>query len=120
METMDPTTEIVSSGGTGDDFYIIYKNIDGRQWKITGTCNQCGLCEEYNEPLPPDNIVTHTNVAIKNNSKIIWTRQLKWNNPPGTAGACEELDYSSRLDIPISPNLVNNIDECTLTGEWIN
>lgn len=120
METMDPTTEIVSTSGENENFYIIYKNQDGRQWKITGTCNQCGLCEEYNESLPLDNIVQQSNVGIKNNEKIFWSRQLKWHSQPGIPGACEELNYSSRLDIPILPELVNNISSCTLTGEWIS
>lgn len=114
IKTEDPTTWITNK----TEELIEYENIDGKKWIIYGKCNACGLCEIYDESLIIDNITTQTNIKMVNNEIILWQRQLLWKNKPGVPGACEEINYSSRKDIPIIPDLVNSIKECALSGEW--
>lgn len=115
IQTCDITTWITEKS----DSIIVYENSDGKKWQISGICNACGLCEIYEPPVAIGEIILHTNISMVNGDKKIWTRRLKWNHAPGTPGACEEIDYDNRLDIPITPDAVNRIEECTLTGKWI-
>ena len=59
-----------------------------------------------------------TNIKMISGEKVLWQRQILWKDKPGIPGACEEINYSLRKDIPIIPDLVNSIEGCTLIGEW--
>jgi len=50
----------------------------------------------------------------------LWYRTVVWNDVPGNPGACHELGYDSRKDIPMTPDAINPIEQCSLYGEWIN
>lgn len=111
--TEDPTTWIVSRTGN----QIEYENTDGKRWTITGVCNACGLCEEFSGVIGVPS--THDNVRIVDGEQQVWTRTLTWVNEPGTPGACQEQNFEQRKDIPITPDLVNSIEGCVQTGEWL-
>jgi hypothetical protein len=57
--------------------------ISGAEWILVGDCNRCGLCEIG---------------AVG--------RRLLWSHAPGTRGACVDLDYARRRDIPMRPPLL--------------
>jgi hypothetical protein len=113
--TEDNTTWIES---ISDEEGAIYENTDGKRWRVSGSCNQCGLCEIYNnEPLNQE--IVHTNYRMNEGVKETHTRVLIWHHPPGTPGACVEVGYNTRLDIPMTPELINRIPECTYQAEWL-
>jgi hypothetical protein len=118
--TEDNTTWISDSGTDNNIPFVEYENTDGKKWRIHGACNACGLCEVYEEPLPENKIVIHTNVKKIDGQLIEWQRQLYWKDLPGVPYACEEIGYENRNDIPMTPDLVNNIENCVLYGEWID
>jgi hypothetical protein len=113
IETEDPTTWIVEQ----TENYRIYENIDGRRWKISGKCIACGMCEPEIGNVG-DRIVIE-NIRVVDGVKETYTRTLNWIGVPGTPNACLEENYQQRKDIPITPEAVNEIEECTLSGEWI-
>lgn len=115
-ETEDPTTWIINV--INDEVY--YKNIDGKTWVLKGTCNACGLCEEYPEKLPEDKIVVYTNIRDINGEKVIWQRKIEWLASPGIPWASREIGFNSRKDIPMTPDLVNSLNDCSLKGKWID
>jgi hypothetical protein len=112
--TEDTTTWIESR----DDTSAVYENTDGKRWRVSGSCNQCGLCEVYNND-PLNTEITHVNYRMNEGVKETYTRVLIWHHPPGTPGACEELGYNTRKDIPMTPKLINRIPECTYQAEWL-
>lgn len=112
IETMDPTTWITDQG----DGFVCYENADGKKWAIIGRCNSCGACEP--EFASPGETTTNVNYTISNNERQEYTRVLLWSKPPGEPGACSEVDFHQRKDIPITPDLVNAIPGCVLSGEW--
>ena len=107
--TEDPTT-VIESQGTG---FVVYRCSDGRRWRIEGTCNACGACESPGE--------AHVNVRVlPDGTRETWTRTLRWHGDPGEPGACEEIDFASRKDIPMTPDAVALwAPYCTLTGVWL-
>jgi hypothetical protein len=113
--TEDPTTNIIER--TED--YIEYENTDGKKWRVYGKCSACGLCE--NQPLEIPSIANeqHRRMLLDGTEES-WTRTLNWVAIPGTPGACIEENFNNRKDIPITPDLVNSIEICTLEGVWIN
>jgi len=113
--TEDYTTWIIEK--TEDS--VTYENTDGKRWVVSGKCNQCGMCETYNdEPLntPIDQINYRLNEL---GEKEEYTRTLIWRNYPGTPGAVEEVDYDKRLDIPMSLDATEKIEQCTLLSRWL-
>lgn len=113
IETEDPTTWIVEQ--THD--YKIYENTDGRKWKISGRCIACGLCENKLGNIGDKE--TFTNIIIKNGIRETYTRTINWLEEPGTENACLEEEYHNRKDIPMTPDAINSIYGCSLSGEWI-
>ena len=91
--TEDPYVVIVAR----DSNSIIYRDIiSNERWIIRGKCNQCGLCEVG---------------AVNNN--IVWT-----GIKIGHAKACYDSNYKNRKDNPVRPK-VSEIEECTLSGEYL-
>jgi hypothetical protein len=118
-ETMDPTTWITSrTTNDNNESVLEYENTDGKKWKITGNCIACGLCEQL--PNQGSNTTVIINKVVIDGEMSEYTRTLQWVAEPGTAGACLEVDYQLRKDISITPDLVNEIEGCTLSGEWIS
>lgn len=112
IETMDPTTWITDQG----DGFICYQNSDGKSWVITGYCNRCGACEPFS--LPPGQTAEYLNYVEQDGVVSTYTRHVEWYGTPGTPDACSEVNYQGRKDIPITPEMVNEITECVLNGAW--
>ena len=113
IETIDYTTWITDTGVINDEPYTDYENTDGKKWRVYGTCNACGMCENYEE------ISVNIRVHPETGERDTYTRYFTWTNEPGVPGACLEKDYEKRKDVPMSVNYVNKTQECTLRGEWI-
>ena len=114
IQTEDSTTWITANGTIGGVSVTQYENTDGVRWRITGTCNACGLCENAPEEVP--SMVTEKNYRIVDGKKEIWERTLIWHKEPGNPGAVEDTSFVNRKDIPMTV-YVNEIEGCTLTGE---
>jgi hypothetical protein len=112
IETMDPTTWITDQG----DGFICYENADGKKWTIFGQCNSCGACEP--EFALPGETTTTINVILINGEKQDYTRTLLWLKSPGEPGACSEVDFHQRKDVPITPDLISKTPSCVFSGEW--
>lgn len=113
--TEDPTTIITER----TEEYIQYENTDGKKWQIHGKCIACGLCENIPSEIP-STIIEENRRILQDGTEEIWTRKLIWVSEPGNPGACIEEQFENRKDIPIMPDLVNNIEQCTLEGIWID
>jgi len=113
IETEDYTTWIYETGLINGEPYRDYENTDGKKWRVYGTCNACGMCENY-EP-------SHFNVRYNpyTEEKETYTRHFIWADGPGVPGACIEKNFEARKDIPMTPGAINPIEECVLRGEWI-
>jgi hypothetical protein len=116
IQTQDPTTWITANGVIGGASVVQYENTDGLRWRITGTCNACGLCENPPEEVP--SVVTEKNYRYVDGVEVVWERTLIWHKTPGEPGAVEESLFGNRLDIPMTPD-VNDEPRCTLNGEWM-
>jgi len=112
--TMDPTVNIVERG----ENYKEYLNTQGERWRIFGTCNACGLCEMPPAEIP--SVVNESHRIPTPDGEVTWNRTLRWNAQPGTPLACFEDNHESRLDSPLRPDFVNELDGCALTGEWVD
>jgi hypothetical protein len=117
--TIDPTTNIINR----TEEYIEYLNTEGKQWRIYGKCNACGACELETGDPP----FASGSVCIKRNNNLlpdgsfeIMDRVLYWFDVPGVSGACIEQDFDKRKDMPATPDAVNDIPECPLSGVWIS
>jgi hypothetical protein len=113
IPTQDPRVYILNSGQN----HIDYVNKDGKKWRISGKCSCCGMCEQFDGL----GISVEKNVTVNNNGETIeWYRTLEWSDFPGNENACIELNHDNRLDIPMTPEGVNKISECTLRGEYLS
>lgn len=117
MHTMDFTTEIVESGSVDGVQFSTYRNTDGKEWTVRGTCNACGLCEEF-KPEYLGQTLSYT-ILRKDKDGFFdnWLRTVRWDATPGTPYACIEIGYENRSDIPMTSDLVNSIDGCSLSGD---
>jgi len=98
LATEDPHCWITAQGTDADGTpWIKYWSEDGNRWIIRGKCNQCGECE-----------------VGTINRNIVWT-----GIPVGQAGACIDLDYGNRKDIPVRPEISKFCSSCTLRGEYL-
>lgn len=80
--TVDPDVVIIERGTINNVPYIHYERIsNGEQWRVLGTCNQCGLC------------VIGVNAP---------DGRYVWDGPPGTPLASRDLWYGQRLDEPLT------------------
>ena len=118
-QTTDPTTWITSRTVENSENVLYYENSDGKKWKINGTCIACGLCEEL-PPIGSNTTITINKIINSNNQVETFTREVVWVGQPGTPNACLETNFENRPDIPMTPDFVNEIDGCTLSGEWID
>jgi hypothetical protein len=68
-----------------------------------------------------DGVESHLNIRYNPHTqeRETYTRYFIWNDDPGLPGACIEIDFEKRKDIPMTPDGVNTIEECTLSGVWI-
>jgi len=119
-DTIDPTTHIVLRSGD----YTEYVNTDGKRWGIYGKCICCGLCEiNNNEPVPKSgDVIIQRNITLLENGEFgQFDRILIWHNDPGISGACLESGYSpNRIDLPMTPDFMNNESICSFSGVWIS
>jgi hypothetical protein len=113
IETEDYTTWITDTGVINDEPYKDYENTDGKKWRVYGTCNACGMCEM------PEEIQVNFRIHPETGERDTYTRVLNWVNEPGIAGACLEENFEERKDIPMTPDCINDLPDCTLRGEWI-
>jgi hypothetical protein len=113
-ETMDPTTWITDRV----DDVVYYQNTDGKRWRISGTCNRCGACETFS--LAAGQTAEYVTYIKKDGVISTYKRYVEWHDVPGTANACSEINYHERKDIPATPDGVNEIEECALSGEWLD
>lgn len=116
IETEDPTVHIVVQS----DNMKHYRDIAGREWVIYGQCNACGACEDFPETEEFPFYETKVNKVKLGDLIVEKERQVVWFKPPGTEHACHDIGFEDRLDTPITPDLPNRIEVCTLSGEWIN
>lgn len=114
IKTYEPNVYIESITGDIDTprCEIIYKNFqDEKRWKITGSCNACGLGNLN---------------AVDREGKYIIAEGKKM----GEANSTYDTDYDTRLDIPITPDAIPDFQQeardlgvtygCGLIGEWLN
>jgi hypothetical protein len=91
---------------------VVYETTTGEQWEITGQCSACGECEvgavdTYYEEVEGEKM------PVKKHYQI-WTEI-----PVGQPGACLDVRYGNRLDIPIRPELPSKLLNCTLSGRYL-
>lgn len=85
IPTLDPNIVIESRVAE----QTVYRRIsDGARWQVSGTCNQCGLC------------------AIGAVGE--W---YQWVGPPGTPGASIDTRVPSRLDDPVLPGFIEDMEQ---------
>lgn len=99
--TTDPGVVIearkVAADGTP---FVVYATRDGSErWVIAGTCNQCGQCEVGQVGDRP--------------ARLVWVK------PVGEPGACIDLDYGTRPDMPVRPEIGRKMPACSLRGRYI-
>lgn len=92
---------------------VVYETTEGEQWEITGKCSACGECEvgavdTYYEEVEGEKM------PLKKYYQI-WT-----GVPVGQPGACFDVRYGDRLDIPVRPELPAKNPNCTLSGRYLN
>jgi hypothetical protein len=76
MEPTEDPAVIIEDRGPG---WVRYRALaDGECWEIHGICIACGACEVGNDNL-----------------------NLEWRGEVGEPGACIDLKFASRLDIPM-------------------
>lgn len=114
-QTTDPTVNIVNRTSE----YKEYESIYGEKWRIYGTCNACGLCENRPESIPSVVQETHR-IMAPNGDVTFWHRTLRWHSEPGVPNAVSEDGFDSRPDCPMRPEYVNSIEGCTLSGEQVD
>ena len=68
---------------------IAYRRLStGAEWLVRGACNQCGLCV----------------IGVVGE----W---YQWNGPPGTPGASTDARVPGRLDDPIVPGFIEDMQQ---------
>lgn len=104
-DTID--ADIVITHHDGDSTYY-QRRSTGARWRVTGTCNQCGLC-----------------VIGAVGDWYVWVGE------PGTPGASIDTRVPGRLDDPILPELLANMEQmaqltptatvtgCSTTAEYL-
>lgn len=112
--SVDPFCRAVKKELRPEGVVTFYQTDSGEAWAIVGTCNQCGMCEEYR----PEFLGTVQEIQFYVSSKDgtqgdYFIRSLRWDHPPGTPLAVTELNYASRPDIPIRSSLIESIPECS-------
>lgn len=103
--TIDPDIEIEYADAT----VVRYVRLStGQRWEVRGTCNQCGLC-----------VIGAVGA---------W---YEWVGDPGTPGASIDTRVPGRLDDPITPELLPNMEQmaqqtptatvtgCSTTAEYL-
>jgi hypothetical protein len=66
---------------------VVYERVPtGARWKVSGSCNQCGLCV----------------VGAAGNWYV-------WDGPPGTPGASRDTRVPDRLDDPVCPGFIEDM-----------
>lgn len=112
IKTCEPEVFIESMTNFDDDnTETIYVNHRDRlRWKISGSCNACGLGNTG---------------AVDREGKYI----IAEGKTMGEAYSTYDTDYETRLDIPITPDFVADAREearelgvvygCGFTGEWL-
>jgi hypothetical protein len=113
IATEDYTTWINAIGEIDGEQFVEYENTDGKKWRVFGQCNACGACEM------PDTTQINIRVNPETGERETFVRVLNWVDEVGNPGACLEENYEQRKDIPMTPQIINGIDICSLRGEWL-
>jgi hypothetical protein len=96
--TADAIVFITGQGEVDGVPYVEYLNLSTNEtWRVWGKCNACGACEVGNS-----------------NPNLYWT-----GIPVGEAGACVDVTFGERLDIPVGLGLPEKYPTCTLKSEAI-
>ena len=96
--TLDPGVVIVARGvTTGGVPWMVYEG-EGRRWRVSGTCNQCGLC-----------VVGAAH-----------PEHYAWDGPPGMPYAVRDLRLPGRLDEPVALGFERDLPGCTLVTEAVD
>ena len=89
--TSDPTV-VIERTRLGANPFIEYRNlITGRRWRVSGTCNRCGLC------------------VIGATDAVMGVTRWTWSGPPGTPDAVTDVKYGSRPDDPVTPEFAQDM-----------
>lgn len=101
--------DIVIESATVNPPVTIYRRVStGARWRVTGACNQCGLCV----------------VGAVGDWYV-------WDGPAGTPNANRDTRWPNRLDDPITPELLPDMVQmaqqtptatvtgCSTTAEYI-
>lgn len=109
IATVDPTIFIIEQ----ESERIVYESTSGEQWEIIGTCSACGECEVgasdvYYEEVEDEKMPVARHYQI-------WT-----GVPVGQPGACLDTRFGSRPDIPVRPDMPPKMNNCTLSGRYLN
>jgi hypothetical protein len=120
IPTEDYYTWITAQYQSQGQRVVEYQCTDGRRWKVVGTCNQCGMCETTTTDVDLGVPIEFVNYRVNpQGQRDQYTRVIVWRKTPGLPGACEELNYHQRLDIPMTPDAFVDIPQCSLQGEWL-
>lgn len=114
IKTEDPTIFILEQS----EDRVVYQSVYGEQWEITGKCNACGQCEQGAYDVYYENVSDQdekTTASTEPKRYQIWT-----GVPVGQSGACLDSRFGKRLDIPIRPELTEKMDQCVLSGKYLN
>ena len=116
---MEPTQDINTFIVEKTLEYTEYENTDGKKWRVFGKCISCGLCESKPDIIP-STVHELNRVIHPDGTETSYTRTLVWSTEPGVAGACIEEGFEYRLDIPMTPDFINNVEGCTLSGTYLD
>jgi len=95
----------------------VYQTVTGEKWEIVGTCNACGECEVG----AIDNYYEKTNLEDKKQNSPEPKKYQIWTGIPiGQPGACLDVRFGKRLDIPVRPELTQKMQHCSLTGRYLD
>lgn len=87
---MDPDVQVIARVTVDDQPVVEYQRMSTfERWRVTGTCNQCGLCV--------------IGAAM--------TMHYAWDGPPGTPYAVRDLRYGQRPDEPVVPGFAEDMEE---------
>lgn len=89
--TLDPDV-VITSRRQGWVYYR--RESTGERWKVSDTCNQCGLC-----------VIGAANAD-----------DYDWRKKPGRPGAVRDLRYPTRPDEPVTPGFLEAMIEMATTN----
>lgn len=107
-ETIDPNVFIIEE----TEGRVVYETTSEEQWEIIGVCSACGECEVGAVDIYYEE--TEDKFPLEKRYQI-WT-----GVPIGQPGACLDVRFGNRLDIPVRPEMPEKMTNCTLSGRYLN